>query len=140
MISWCRLICFFAKAICRSASRLISPSERAAHRHCHCGDEGWVFVVGAGASWGRSTARRAPEPYAPRSPVPSCFDFAFRRSCGPSLKQCKRQKLFVSPSSPPLPASASKAQVSGFFVFFPQTKVTRKAFLHPAAGSPPIFL
>jgi len=33
-----------------------------------------------------------------------------------------------------------QAQVSGFFVFFPQMKVTRKVFLHPIAGSPPIFL
>src|SRR5215468_9322134 len=100
------------------------------HRHCHGGDGGWVLGVAVGVvSVGRSTVRRDF----------SSFDFAFRRSRGPSLRQCRRQKLFGSPSSPPLPASASRAQVSGF-LFFPQTKVTRKAFLHPAAGSPPMSL
>src|SRR5262245_5508680 len=107
---------------------LRSPRET---HHRHCGDGGWLFGVAAGvASGGRSTARRGT----------SSFDLAFRGSRVPSLKQCKRQKLFDSPSSPPFPASASKAQVSGLLVFFPQTKVTRKVFLHPAAGSPPIFL
>src|SRR5262249_44046965 len=82
------------------------------HRHCHGGDSGWVLGVAVGVvSVGRSTVRRDF----------SSFDFAFRRSRDPSLRQSTRQKLFGSPSSPPLPASASRAQVSGFFVFFPQT-------------------
>ena len=103
-------------AECRSAPRSSGSgpgggSAGAAHRHCHGGDGDWVFGVTAGAvSGGRSAARR----------VPSSFGFAFRRSRAPSLKQCRRQKLFASPSSPPLPASASRAQVCGF-VFFPQT-------------------
>ena len=84
---------------------------RAAHRHCHGDDGDWVFGVAPGAvSGGPSTARR----------VPSSFGFAFRRSREPSVKQCRRQKWFASPSSPPMPASASKSQVSGF-LFFPQT-------------------
>ena len=83
------------------------------HRHCHGGDGGWVLGVAVGVvSVGRSTVRRD---------FFSSFDFAFRGSRDPSLRQCRRQKLFGSPSSPPLPASASRAQVSEFFVFFPQT-------------------
>src|SRR5215831_14575500 len=77
----------------------VVAARGAAHRHCH-GGGGWGFSVGA-VTGGRSTARRGP---------PS-FGFALGRSREPSLKQCRRQKLFSSPSSPPFPASASKAQV-----------------------------
>src|SRR5262245_38684200 len=88
------------------------PEYLGTHRHCHGGDDGWVLGVAVGVvRVGRLTVRRDF----------SSFDFAFRRSRDPSLRQCRRQKLFGSPSSPPLPASASRAQVSGFFVFFPQT-------------------
>ena len=54
------------------------------HRHCHGGDGGWVLGVVVGVvSVGRSTVRRDF----------SSFDFAFRRSRDPSLRQCRRQKL-----------------------------------------------